>query len=89
MATRYLWDSQAAQEIANQTLDKLFADARKHYIGLAKGVWEDLQRINPGALLKHGDLYDALFPLIHRDGVTLTGMTARHLPGPLGHGASK
>lgn len=89
MATRYLWDSQAAQEVLAQQLDQHYQQHAAHYVQLAQTVWDSLCQINQPTLLKHGDLYDSLLPLIQRDSITQAGMTHRNLPEPLGYGSAK
>ena len=83
----YVWDSQAAQRIHAQELDKLYGSNNAHYKRLAKEAWDSLNRVSgdPGSL-KHDDLTGTLFPLIERDSVTLKGMADRKLPDPLGRG---
>lgn len=79
-----LWDSRAAKKIEEQELDKHFTKNKKHYIGLAKEAWSNLQDINERPqYLKHGDLFDVLLPVISRDSVTLKAFQERKLPAPL------
>jgi hypothetical protein len=86
----YLWDSQAAAKVESEELDKLYETNKKHYDVLARELWERLRSINERPIyLKHDDLYDALLPVITRDGVTLRGMSDRHLPEPLARGAAQ
>ncbi len=81
----YVWDAEAAKQIEEQELDKHFEANEKHYVGLAKGVWESLRTISDDAsYLKADDLTDALQPIIDRDSVTLTGMRDKKLPEPHG-----
>jgi hypothetical protein len=81
----YVWDSQAAQRVEQQELDKLYRKNKKHYLGLAEDVWESLKNVSAEpSSLKHDDLHGALRPIIERDAVTLSGMDDRDLPDPLG-----
>jgi hypothetical protein len=81
----YVWDSDAAQQIEQQELDKHYRRNEAHYLGLARAVWASLQAISPHpGYLKRDDLTDALQPIIDRDSVTLTGMADRGLPEPTG-----
>jgi hypothetical protein len=83
----YVWDSQAAQRVDQQELNKLYTKNRKHYDGLAKGVWDALNQVSSEPTsLKPDDLYGALRPILERDSVTLSGMKERGLPDPLGRG---
>jgi hypothetical protein len=81
----YVWDSEAAQQIEQQELDRHYGKNEAHYRGLAGDVWKSLQTISPHpGYLKPDDLTDALQPIIDRDSVTLTGMAERGLPEPNG-----
>jgi hypothetical protein len=81
----YIWDSQAAQRVKEQELDKLYRKNRSHYNDLAESVWDALNDVSSEpASLKHDDLYGALRPILERDSVTLRGMKDRDLPDPLG-----
>jgi len=83
MTRQALWDANAAKQIGEQELDKLFEEEKKHYIRLAADTWKTLRSINEDhTLLKHDDLFDVLRPVIERDAKTIAGFGARNLPGP-------
>jgi hypothetical protein len=81
----YVWDAEAAQAIKEQELDKYYSKNKVHYDELAKGVWDNLQKISVNkAYLKGSDLAEILQPIIKHDKLTITGMKKRGLPEPTG-----
>lgn len=89
-AKDYIWDSQAAKRLAEAELTKYYASNKKHYDGLAKTSWEGLNAVTEApALLKHGDLWDVLLPVLSRDATTLKGLEQKDLPAPTAYGGAR
>ncbi len=90
-AKDYLWDSQAAQKLAESEMTEYYADNKGHYDKLAEASWEGLKDVSgeAAALLKHGDLWDVLLPLISRDSKTLKGLESKELPAPTAYGGAR
>lgn len=89
-ARDYIWDSQAAQKLADSKLTTHYTKNKKHYNALAKTSWDGLNAVSEApSLLKHGDLWDVLLPVLSRDGTTLKGLEAKDLPVPTGYGGAR
>jgi hypothetical protein len=89
-AKDYIWDSQAAKRLADAAMTKHYAKHKKHYNDLAQTSWEGLNEVSEApSLLKHGDLWDVLLPLLSRDAKTLKGLQDKDLPLPTGYGGAR
>ena len=89
-AKDYLWDSQAAEALAASEMTKHYAKNKAHYNALAKASWGSLKAVSHSPnLLKHGDLWDVLLPVLSRDSKTLEGLEGKELPAPTAYGGTK
>jgi hypothetical protein len=89
-ARDYIWDSQAAKRLAEAQLTKHYDKNKKHYENLAKTSWDGLNEVSEApTLLKHGDLWDVLLPVLSRDSTTLKGLVQKELPVPTGYGGAR
>lgn len=89
-AKDYIWDSQAAKSLRDASMTKHYAKQKTHYQALAESSWEGLNAVSEApSLLKHGDLWDVLLPVISRDSKTLKGLEDKDLPPPTGYGGAK
>jgi hypothetical protein len=89
-AKDYIWDSQAAKQLADAGMTTHYDKNRAHYEKLAKSSWVGLNDVSESkALLKHGDLWDVLLPVISRDAKTLKGLQDKELPIPTAYGGAR
>ena len=89
-AKDYIWDSQAAAQVEAQELDRHYTRNADHYDELAATVWRSLERIaGRPTYLKHGDLWDSLYPMLTRDSIMLAEFTRKNLPEPMARGGAK